>query len=295
MGDDCVFSSSHAVVGYRTEDFVRFEPLGVVFDAGAAPPLQDVIMFRPHVLHCPADDRFVMWYKVTGKVTPRTHRYGVATAASPAGPFTVEVDKVPGSTLKGGDHYLFSDPGTPDAYFVQYGSVQKLNASYTGVEGPVARLPTPYDWEAPVMFKGTPGPGGGPRYFVLGGHNCCACLGGSNAALFTAIGSPLGNWTMVSDLGDNTTQCALQPEGCYRGGHSPYQWIDHSQTAAAFSVVQAGHTAPTTVLLSNQWATAPEPARARNQDLLYWDIVRYGADGLPLHFEWNPHGISFNL
>ena len=118
------------------------------------------------------------------------------------------------------------------------------------------------------------------RYFIIGGHNCCACKGGSNAYVFVALGSPLGDWRYVGDIGENKTQCALQRgpsgwAGCYQGGHSPLQWSDHAQTAAAFAIREAGRNESTVVLLSNQWVTAPGPLYARNADLLYWARLEF--------------------
>ena len=301
---DCTYFDNHTVVAYRSDDLKSFTPLGVVFNAGQFTALQGVAMFRPHLLYNPATRRFVMWYKATcfacnGTGTPTQGWHGVATAESPGGPFRVEVDKVQGFT--GGDQFLFQDTdptGGGHAYVVVMGKVQQLNASYTGVvPGAEANIPQPPKpnagddrWEAPVMFTGgVDAASGQRRYFIIGGHNCCACKGGSNAYVMTALGSPLGVWRYVDDIGENTTQCALQhgPDGCYKGGHSPLQWIDHAQTAAVFSVQEAGRTEATTVLLSNQWVTASEPLYARNADLLYWDAVRWDANtGMPQQIQW---------
>ena len=300
---DCTYFDNHTVVAYRSDDLKSFTPLGVVFTAGQFDSLQGVAMFRPHFLYNAATRRFVMWYKATcracnGTGTPTLGWYGVATADSAAGPFRVEVDVVPGIT--GGDQFLFKDTGPGGdghAYVVVHGMVQQLNANYTGVvPGAEARIPSPPKasagdnrWEAPVMFAGGLDTAGQRVYFIIGGHNCCACKGGSNAYVMTAVGSPLGSWRYVDDIGENKTQCALQhdPDGCYKGGHSPLQWADHSQTAAVFSVQEAGRNEPTTVLLSNQWITAAEPSRARNADLLYWDAVRWdAATGMPQQIQW---------
>ena len=40
----------------------------------------------------------------------------------------------------------------------------------------------------------------GGRYFVIGGHNCCACRGGSNAYVFTAnlkTKKPAAEWVLA--------------------------------------------------------------------------------------------------
>jgi hypothetical protein len=300
---DCTYFDNHTVVAYRSDDLKSFTPLGVVFNAGRFDALRGVSMFRPHVLYNHATRKFVMWYKASciacnGTGTPNEGWYGVATADSLAGPFGVEVEKVPGIT--GGDQFLYQDTdpkGDGYAYVVVKGKVQQLNTSYTGVvPGADANIPNPPKpgagdnrWEAPVMFTGgVDAASGQRRYFIIGGHNCCACKGGSNAYVMTALGSPLGAWRYVDDIGENKTQCALQgPDGCYKGGYSPLQWIDHAQTAAVFSIQEAGRDESTTVLLSNQWITAPEPLYARNADLLYWYAVRWDANtGMPQQIQW---------
>jgi hypothetical protein len=291
---DCTFSDNHTVVAYRSDDLksftpLQYKPLGVVFTPLHFPSLQNVAMFRPHVLFNAATGKFVMWYKATD-LRHRQHWCGVATADAVGGPFVVGVETVPGISC-GGDHFLFEDHGGDGhAYIVKEGTVQRLNASYTGVEpGTVAnKLPVPDSWEAPVMFAGPPDKATGNRtYVVVGGHNCCACKGGSNAYVMSAVGSPLSTWQYVGDVGANSTQCALQPSGCCRGGHSPFQRITHAQTAAAFTVQEESSDAPTTVLLSNQWVTAPGPQHARNADLLYWDAVRWSSStGRPEQIKW---------
>lgn len=290
--DDCTFFFNHTIVAYKSKDLVSFEPMGVVFAPGEFSETNNVTVFRPQVLYNAATDKFVMWYKVKApKPYEPGHWYGVAAADSPSGPFRVVTSVVPDVHGIVSDAYLFADPESPaDAYLIKEGSVTKLNASYTGVDEATeqAELPVPESWEAPIMFTGRVDSATGKRrYFVIGGHNCCACRGGSNAYVFTALGSPLGDWSFVGDIGDNATQCALQtPPVCTRGGHSPLQWIDHAQTSAAFTVQEAGQDEPTTVMLSNQWVTAPPPKRARNQDLLYWNAVRYNASDLPVHITW---------
>jgi hypothetical protein len=285
---DCTDFFNHTIVAYKSTDLVSFEPLGSVF---ALDPALGIILYRPHVLYNPVLRKFVMWYKTlvpksetgTGSVE---HWYGVATADTPSGPFQVEVDKVSGMwTGDGGtqsDHFLFLDHDG-SAWFVRYHSVQKLNATFTGFEDEAARLPSPASWEAPIMFKR------GNRYFVVGGHNCCACRGGSNAFVFTAVGSPLANWSYYGDIGDNQTQCALQNDHqCTRGGHSDLQWIDHSQTSAVFTVVEVGKTGATVVMLSNQWVSAAPPKRSRNADLLFWNALTFNEQtGMPEHIQWS--------
>lgn len=286
---DCTDFFNHTIVAYKSTDLVSFEPLGDVF---ALDPALGIILYRPHVLYNPVLKKFVLWYKTlvpkgetgTGRVE---HWYGVAAADTPGGPFEVLVDKVPGMWMGDGgtqsDHYLFLDDDG-SAWFARSHSVQKLNATFTGfVENEAAMLPSPASWEAPIMFKR------GERYFVIGGHNCCACRGGSNAFVFTALGSPLANWSYVGDIGDNRTECALQDgQKCTRGGHSDLQWIDHSQTSAVFSVDEVGKNEATVVMLSNQWVSAAPPKRSRNADLLFWNALSFDEKtGMPEHIQWS--------
>ena len=86
--DSCVDSFNHTVNLYRTVDFSTWHNLGVVF---TPPTAGNAVFYRPHVRYCAATATFVMWYKIYdpsgGGKSPRPkHSYGVAVAASPAGP-----------------------------------------------------------------------------------------------------------------------------------------------------------------------------------------------------------------
>jgi hypothetical protein len=193
---DCVDSTNHSIVAYESADLVNFKPLGRVFTPNTSS--FGGVLYRPHVIYNPATNKYVMWYKIaTLQAKTMDHWYGVAVSDSTAGPFDVLVEKVPdlwtgdGSVVS--DHFLFQDKDG-SAYLVRYHAVQKLNAAFTGVEANQhALLPRPASWEAPIMFKR------GKKYFVIGGVNCCACKGGSNAFVFTSD-SPLGNWTYAGAI-----------------------------------------------------------------------------------------------
>ena len=95
-------------------------------------------------------------------------------------------------------------------------------------------------------------------YYVVGGHYCCACRGGSNAYVWMAEGSPLAEYTFVGDIGVNTTTTS---GGGERDKHSPYQWATRAQTSSAFVVPVSGgdgggEPEMQVVLLGNQWVTA---------------------------------------
>lgn len=277
LDTDCVDGFNHSIVAYHTIDFITWSPLGTVFAPQFA-NFPEAVLYRPHVLYSTQLDRFVMWYKIynRGRTGPK-HWYGVAVAKKVSGPYEVLVDTV--TNLWTGDHgaesdmFLFKDDDG-SAYLVRYHAVQRLNGTLTGVEPPHALLPRPASWETPIMFKQ------GSRYFIIGGHNCCACRGGSNAFVMTAEGSPLGNWTFVGDIGRNISDAGDK--------HSPYKWTTHAQTSAVFTVREFGAGNDTIVMLSNQWVSAPPPEHARNQDLLYWNRLRFNeTTGMPEPIQWS--------
>ena len=97
-------------------------------------------------------------------------------------------------------------------------------------------------------------------------------------------------------MGDNSTKMPTTPSvglsalgvtsSALTDANTLVQWTTHAQTSTYFTVQEAGKAEPTTVLLSNQWITAPAPAHARNADLLYWAPLQFDAHGLPMpmHF-----------
>ena len=66
-------------------------------------------------------------------------------------------------------------------------------------------------------------PGNIVRYYVLGGHYCCVCKGGSNVYVFRVEGSPLSDNKYVGNIVRNADK------------HSPYRWIARAQTSTAFT------------------------------------------------------------
>eukprot|EP00039_Didymoeca_costata_P025126 m.12416 g.12416 ORF g.12416 m.12416 type:complete len:372 (+) comp4649_c0_seq1:41-1156(+) len=262
---DCVDGTNHSIVAYHvTPDLQTFTPLGIVFH----PNLGDAILYRQHVIYSPVLDKFVMWYKVYNLNLTQGpgHWYGVATASQPQGPFEIEVAQVPNTDL--GDLYLFVDGA--DAYLITFKFIQRLNASFTGLDtSPHSQttLPVPARWEAPIMFTRD------GKFYVIGGHNCCACTGGSNAFVFRAD-TPLGHYAYLGDINVNASANQTD-ESC------PYLWTTHAQTATVFEVMEAGKTSPTIVMMSNQWVSAGPPAYARNQDLLYFNALEFNESGYP--------------
>ena len=125
------------------------------------------IEFRPQVIWNAATATAVMWYE--DRWSSGTNRgYAVATAPSPAGPYTTVVES---TTTHGagrvGDYDLFVDTDG-SAYHVRTGVVvERLNASYTGTTGAFAAFNNG-GVEGPSMFvrRGT--------YYITLGVGCCA-------------------------------------------------------------------------------------------------------------------------
>ena len=274
-------SNRHFISVYSTTDFESWQAHGSVFN----PVIPDGVMYRPHVLYNKVTRKFVMWYKVHNLYNRSVGgQYGVAVSDSFAGPFMVEEAAM--YLQYGGDHTLFQDDDGR-AFLVYHASIQLLNSEFTGFEEGQhnsKNLPDPRRWEGTVMFKRSSG--GVSRYYILGGHYCCACKGGSNAYVFMAEGSPLATYSFVGDIGVNTSTSSDDE-------HSPYRWITRAQTSSAFAVptpsnqsacsIQSDSNESQIIILGNQWVTAPASARfARNQDLLYWALLEFDENtGIP--------------
>ena len=272
----------HAIIVYSSEDLTTWKAHYNVF----VPVIDKGVMYRPHVLFNEMTNKFVMWYKVHFSAN-RTSTYGVAASENFAGPFKIVVDSVPDLWSHGaiGDEYLFQDDDGK-AYLVRHKAIEQLNETFTGVDKLHRQtLPSNGGWEGTVMFKRI-FPGNVARYYVLGGHYCCACKGGSNVYVFMAEGSPLSNYIFVGDIGRNGTE--------NQDKHSPYRWITRAQTSTAFTVKlnpSKGNSPweheSAVVILGNQWITATGATHyARNKDLLYWMVLEFdNATGIPAQIE----------
>ena len=267
----------HFISVYSSLDLHTWQAHGAVFN----PIIPEGVLYRPHVLYNAVTRKFVMWYKVHGGTNRPGHSYGVAVADHFTGPFEVEVDI---ADVKGdvSDQTLFQDDDG-QAYLVHTGNIDRLNENFTNVRGGAnntQKVPRPSGWEGSVMFKRSHA--GVNRYYILGGHYCCACKGGSNAYVFMAQGSPLGKYSYVVDIGVNTSD-----SGGQNRQHSPYRWTTHAQTSSAFIipfVSDRNESSTQVVVLGNQWVTATAAdAYARNKDLLYWALLSFNeSTGVPM-------------
>jgi hypothetical protein len=259
--DACVYTANHSVVVYSTPDFASFDYLGVALPLAARRP---GIEFRPQVVYNAATSLFVMWYEDRWTSGGSNPGYAVATSATPAGPFTTVADTVRMAPGGGriGDYDIFVDADGA-AYHVRTGlTIERLNASYTGVTGESVNIPNG-GVEGPSMFRR------GDTYYLLVGVGCCACRGGSNVVVYTAA-EPLGPYTLQGDVGSNTTAGHVFDKA------SPYNYVTRAQGSKVVPVVGAdGETQY--LWLGNQWVTAA--SGARNQDLLYWSVLQFDSKG----------------
>lgn len=146
------------------------------------------ILYRPHLVFNPTTKLFVLFYNYVSKEGPS--RNGVATASSPAGPFTIvrPVMRTARPPLPSnhnasvGDFDVLVDSDGAAYMVYSYGpmSIEKLTPDYLDsamvnasfAPGPVRNRETevPEDFcEAPSLWtrNGT--------YFLTTGHCCCFC------------------------------------------------------------------------------------------------------------------------
>ena len=159
---------------------------------------------------------------------------GVATASSPAGPFTVQTDLL-NTTYHTGDFDVYVDPVSGDGWII-YSMLYKLwmekltpdffattGESATmvgGSEGPPGlnnNTLTAFaaDFiEAPSIFKRN------DTYYAAFGYCCAFCFQGSGLFIFTAP-RPAGPWKPQTQHGHIHNGSAAADLGCIDGGTTP--------------------------------------------------------------------------
>lgn len=188
------------------------------------------IYFRPKLIWSASADRYVLWINRMDWPAPyHIGHYVTATSDSPAGPFQLanpNVDMVESRGIYCDFDILATDTG--DAFIVYtvwrpigeptqltHIRVERLVDDYlssSGVATPVFIPPAGHRHpggadEAPALFyrRGW--------YYLLFGHGCCFCAGGSGASVFTAR-HPLGQWTNTNStydigcVGNDISNCA---------------------------------------------------------------------------------------
>ena len=260
LTDPCVYTANHTVVAYRTSDWSSFTPLGAVLPPSARIP---GIEFRPQVIKCPATGTYVLWYE--DRWTSGTNRgYAVAHSQNASGPFVTVASSVvlPGNG-RVGDYDVFVDDDSGVSYHVRTGlTIVELAANCSAPAEGVKPVEIPNgNVEGPAMFKRQ------GIYYLLVGVGCCACKGGSNVISYTSSQSPLGPWTLIGDVGSNTTQ------GHVFDPRSPFNYVTRAQQTKVLNISDQY------LWIGNQWVTSTLPGNPRNADLLYFTLLNFGDDG----------------
>lgn len=204
----CGFQGNHNVTMFRSPDLTS----GSWEWQGDAVRCEDLpnckILYRPHLVWNPRTRLYVLFYNYIKKNTPHpgSAAIGVATASSPAGPFTVRnhaisnARPVLATNYYGsmGDFDVFVD--ADDTAYIVYSfgpmSIEQLspdylngtdtNASFPGGGFGGTVLPIEFT-EAPSLWQR------GETYFLTTGHCCCFCWQGSGMITYVAS-HPLGPW-----------------------------------------------------------------------------------------------------
>eukprot|EP01084_Bolivina_argentea_P033319 61641_1 len=259
---DCVYANGHNIYAYRTQDFSKWENIGIALPASNYIP---GTVFRPQVIYNKQMQQFIMWYEDRWD-SGTNPGYAISISSTPQGPFQRYKDTVKMATsYKIGDYDIFIDDDG-SAYHVRTGVVvEKLNSNWTGPSGESAVVIKDSSVEGPSMFKrnGT--------YYILVGKGCCACKGGSNVEVYTSD-KPMGPYLFKFDVGSNYTN------GHVFNATSPYNYVTRAQGSKVISV--PGANGDQYLWLGNQWVTATEPGNPRNKDLLYWTVLDFDEYGM---------------
>jgi hypothetical protein len=265
--DTCVYTGNHTVEAYVT-DLSTWTYMGPALTLAERLP---GIEFRPQLLHRPSDNTWVMWYEDRWP-SGKQDGYAVATSPNPWGPFTTVSNSVSmAGSGRIGDYDVFVDEdGT--AYHVRTGlTIEVLASNLTAGTGNAVNIPNG-GVEGPAMFFRR-NASGTKIYYVLVGEGCCACRGGSNIVVYTAL-SAMGPYTRVGDVGSNTTS-PFHPT-------SPFNYVTRAQQTKVI-MVPDGQGNTQYLWAGNQWVTSLRPDGSlggpRNQDLLYWTVLDFDAAG----------------
>jgi hypothetical protein len=169
-----------------------------------------VLEFRPHVVYNRSTKKYVLffnWYlpgTFNGEV-------GVATSDRPEGPFAIKTDSLHLSNGSPGDYNILLD--YDDNAYIVYTSiaaghlqfVQKLTGDYLTIASQTTyQVTTTGCTEAAAFFKRD------GIYYIALGECCCFCSQGAGAQVYTAK-SPMGPYTLVSDINRNAGNSIIIP------------------------------------------------------------------------------------
>lgn len=191
-GNTSGFTRSNEYRVYSSPDMAAWTPHGAIL-----PDAASGVYYRPHVIYHPPSGKYVLWYNWYPKLWDG--RFGVATSASPTGPFEVlnpDVE-VKHSALGVGDFGLFVDDD--GVAYLMYNtitghrlSVERLTADYTAstmVNGGFIAD----GCEAGSVFKRD------STYYLLTDYTCCFCTQGSGARVYTSR-TPLSGYALRQNI-----------------------------------------------------------------------------------------------
>eukprot|EP00051_Salpingoeca_urceolata_P032757 m.17217 g.17217 ORF g.17217 m.17217 type:complete len:416 (+) comp5416_c0_seq2:753-2000(+) len=318
--DHCGFHHNHNVSIWKSRDLSNgsWEFVGQAAECAKLPDCS--IMYRPHLVYNPNTKLYVLFYNYVASYGYAG--YGVMTASSPAGPFTLinpklnitrlcpgPVAKAPCGPAQGGagDFDVFVDvteSGVAEAYLVYsaqfYMSVEKLTPDFahsTGINasagGKFGGTVFPdYFVEAPAMFKR------GDLYYVLYGHCCCFCYQGSGILVYTAK-SPMGPWSPQpgGDLAcvppSHSPATTFTSETSLGGAPTPGQGClynhstDVSTTRAQqnFVIAVPGEDGKVTyVWTGDRWQQAPDQIKGHEGQ--FWAPLKFDSVGKIQPVKW---------
>jgi arabinan endo-1,5-alpha-L-arabinosidase len=229
----------------RSADLVSWEKVGSVFNAGNRPSWADPSsgFWAPDVRF--VEGRYVLYFTVHNtRLTPDDWDYaiGVATAPTPAGPWTDHGHPiVPPRPAEGGGYEWTIDPcgfvDTDGQRYLYWGSYHgglhavRLNPDGTETTGPVAQVAADR-FEAPYLIRR-----GKYYYLFASSSNCCAGPTSGYAVFAGRSASPLGPF-------HDRDGVALLAS---RAGGTPVLFANGNRW------VGAGHTSVVTDLSGQQW------------------------------------------
>jgi len=280
--DHCGFLPDHNISIWSSPDLSSgsWEYVGNSISVEDRPP---GVVFRPHLVYNPNTKLYVLWwnYDYNGDFL------AVATAPSPAGPFTLQNKVVNITKGQSGDFALFvDDDGTG---YVVYSwayvmHIEQLTPDFIYSSGKTGSDFSEYFVEAPVFFKR------GDIYYVLFGYCCCYCEQGSGIMVHTAT-SPLGPYTKVpGDLACVSDQTPIYSMA--RAEPTPGQGCQYAN-AATTSITRSQQNYIVQVDTPNgieyiwtgdRWQQAPDGIKGH--DPQYWVPLQFDSNGMIQNVTW---------
>ena len=259
----CGFQTDHNVSLYTSPDLLHWTNVGVVFGAiGNLPP--NSVLFAPKTVYNPTTKKFVMFFNYIVDTFSNSY-YGVATSATPTGPFVLENKNIALRYQDNGDENLLVDDDG-QGYLIyttlSHGhsmSIERLAPDFLTSLG--ATDPTQSSGifgdsnvEAPAIFKR------GETYYAVFGSCCCYCGSGSVVTVYTSS-AVLGPYTKRNAL------AAPEGAGVQNFGSQQTDIFAYTDSAGAEQFMYVG----------DHWQSAPDGLKSH--DFTVWAPLSFTADG----------------